>query len=660
MDVVVEEEEVEYYDMDIDKTNKEKMELNDHIKARLQQNDPHLVNIQICLDDFFNSINYRGEDGGGFNLIANNNHLKKLSLTFRGRCLDRPTNQPYILGEQGHNLPTTQQLLRLFSCINRNNSIRNITLDSMSIADEFGRGLIELLHGHPSLVSLHISKGQLEALACTALGIGVVLRYPDSKLKDLRLVSCNLDDGRLGTLCHVLLGNSTMESLHLSDNRRITNVGWRTLANVIRHPNCKLSTLALNANCIDDEAAIALGDALSGSSLMKCLNLDWIGSISSERWVVFLEQLAQTPLKTLILGTNEEMDNNCVAALANIDTIENLELNGAESVTSSGWGLFFDSIQEKRTQLVSLSICDNSINDDDESFQALGRMLTSMNTLKKLNMNGSENISPKGWQKLFLTLLRSNLDLLQFDMHGNQIDDIGLNLLVPLVSKMSSLKYLSLSLNVLVTSYRGWQYLTFCVNHPDFALEELDLSNNNIDDDTLIAFANALRNNKTLKLLSIEGFTNEDSSDDEDDIEDDNELITERGWGAISNLICNKTRIKDTFNSNHTLRDLSYSHYYCKRESTFLPDDLSSLLELNENKDKTEVARQKILQTHFSTNDNTLDLQVFTDLEPEEIPAAIAWIGRPAEPANWLGEHDSGLTLMYLLMRRIPDMFGAT
>jgi len=40
-----------------------------------------LLDIQIiCLvDDFFNSINYRGEDGGGFNLIANNNHLKKLT-----------------------------------------------------------------------------------------------------------------------------------------------------------------------------------------------------------------------------------------------------------------------------------------------------------------------------------------------------------------------------------------------------------------------------------------------------------------------------------------------------------------------------------------------------------------------------------------------------
>jgi len=86
---------------------------------------------------------------------------------------------------------------------------------------------------------------------------------------------------------------------------------------------------------------------------------------------------------------------------------------------------------------------------------------------------------------------------------------------------MSSL--LSLSLNVLVTPYRGWQYLTFCVNQPDFALEELDLSNNNIDDDTLIACANALQNNETLKLLSIEGFTNEDSSDDEDD----NELPSE-------------------------------------------------------------------------------------------------------------------------------------
>jgi len=281
---------------------------------------------------------------------------------------------------------------------------------------------------------------------------------------------------------------------------------------------------------------------------------------------------------------------------------------------------------------------------------ALGSLLNSMNTLKTLNMGGmiylddaensSEHMTPQGWVRLFTSLQDSDLNLVKLYLGENQIDDDGLHLLIPLVSNMTSLKHFSLSANHSITP-TGWQALTGYLQSPNFALEKLTLGENKINNATLAAFMSdlVLVHNKTLKRFYL------------DDCFDDNEytsLITEIGWEAVSTLLCNKTSIMDTYSSNHILQALGWDH-----DQINMPDDLLPYLELNENKDKAEVARQKILQTHFSDND-TSKLQVLLDMEVEMMPTVIAWIGRPTH-ANWRGTKMSGLSLMYNLMHRSPN-----
>ena len=94
-------------------------------------------------------------------------------------------------------------------------------------------------------------------------------------------------------------------------------------------------------------------------------------------------------------------------------------------------------------------------------------------------------------------------------------------------------------------------------------------------------------------------------------------------------------------------------------------------LALNENEDKVEVARQKILQTHFPTEDNdTSNMQEFLDMELEMMPTVIAWMGRLAHDDCGMGPRAfgkpvwndasvSGLSTMFNLMRRLPDLFDS-
>ena len=161
----------------------------------------------------------------------------------------------------------------------------------------------------------------------------------------------------------------------------------------------------------------------------------------------------------------------------------------------------------------------------------------------------------------------------------------------------------------------------------------------------MVEFTNALVHNKSFKYLDVG-----DCPDD-----DGHARITKRGWEAISTLLCNKASIMDTYNSNHTLQDPGDYAYPLDT----IPKNLVDSLELNENKDKVEVARQKILRAHFSgDNDDSTNVQEFLDMELEVIPTAIAWIGRPT--VGWIGSDMSRLSLMYNLTRRLPDLFDSS
>jgi len=616
------------------------VQLDNNILQRLKQNDSSINSVCIylkCEEDiiepFFNSVDWK-KDG---DCISDNTKLKKLQIYY-----DLERN--YMLGEGGQYLPTRQQLQDFFSCIYKNRSIKTLNLSYIQIVGEFGGGIIEGLCGHPSLTRLEIKI--MESIAYCALG--KVLNHPASKLEHLCISFGQLDNERFGILCDGLLGNSTMKKIDLGGNKKITSVGWRALLPVLQHPNCKLVELNLCHNEINDEGAIILGSALSGSSV-KNIDLSFNQSISSRGWQTLLNHLTQNSITHLNLSHNR-IDNNGLAALTSISTLKSLDICCNQLIGRAGWQSFFDSLRMRETQLEKLDLTCNGIGN--EGVACLGRLLSNMSTLKTLDMNNMDGIlitiSPQGWQTFFNSLQDSSLDLVNLDFSNNNIDDEGLQLLVRLASRMSSLKYMNLSCNRLITP-TGWQALTGYLQSPNgCALESLDLSANIINDDTLIAVTRTLVQNNTLKRLTLYECT------DDDEIH----LITERGWEAVSNLLCNKASIMDTYNSNHTLCDIYDLGYDV--DDMNLPDDLISYLELNKNKDKVEVTRQKILQTHFSTEDgDTSKMQVLLDMELKILPSAIAWIGRPL-PIGWEGVQVSGLSTMYNLTRRLPDLFDSS
>jgi len=136
-------------------------------------------------------------------------------------------------------------------------------------------------------------------------------------------------------MCDGLLGNSTISSLCLDNNRNITSTGCHALSAVIRDPNCNLKKISLNWTGLTDERSNILGAALSGSSV-KVLHLSHNESISRRGWHTLLNHLARTSIISLNLRSNK-IDNGGLAALANIGTLKTLILSRNESITPEGW-----------------------------------------------------------------------------------------------------------------------------------------------------------------------------------------------------------------------------------------------------------------------------------------------------------------------------------
>ena len=61
---------------------------------------------------------------------------------------------------------------------------------------------------------------------------------------------------------------------------------------------------------------------------------------------------------------------------------------------------------------------------------------------------------------------------------------------------------------------------------------------------------------------------------------------------------------------------------------------------------KTEVARLKILFAHM-LNDDSVNIEAFADMELNQLPSAISWLGRD----------DVGLSVLYRVCESLPSLF---
>ena len=138
---------------------------------------------------------------------------------------------------------------------------------------------------------------------------------------------------------------------------------------------------------------------------------------------------------------------------------------------------------------------------------------------------------------------------------------------------------------------------------PDCHLRYLLLACSDIrsdfDDNYATILANALRYNKTLEEMELPRapYTGR---------------LTEKGWSAFSNALCNTERFDLTYYSNHTLQKLDQR--LCNT-----PSDVMTILELNTDPNKQAVAIEKV-KLYYP---HLLDMEPFFGVGLQMLPMII-------------------------------------
>ena len=383
---------------------------------------------------------------------------------------------------------------------------------------------------------------------------------------------------------------NSMKELDLGSQKLVNPTGWCTFSSILlSNPNCSLTTINLADNLIGDEGAISLGNSMLTTGHLKrksvYLDLTLSKSITLAGWRGFSTCLSNNG--SALIGRNlylcnisDEMAAVIIGAAAESSSLKSLKMPMMESMTTAGWIQCFLLLAESdEFTLDEFDISDNSV--DDVGAAILFNLLAN-STLKALGIASNISITPAGWIACFQSLVDSDTAVKTLWFDGNNINYEGAVLLSQLLPSFGT-THLDIHVNLLLSA-NGWSlFADVLLPESGSELNQLCIGNedgNDIDDHVLTRFAHGLARNTSLHIFELYGVA-----------------ISDRDWSALANALCDNSSIASICNSNHTLRTCWLFEG--------LPRGLfSSLLRVNNIKDKADMLRTKIIMHYFSDVDN--------------------------------------------------------
>ena len=286
---------------------------------------------------------------------------------------------------------------------------------------------------------------------------------------------------------------------------------------------------------------------------------------------------------------NDDVMAECIPSLAVCTGMHDLILQGLKMRTKSCAVL--RDIVPRMAALLTLGLGENLI--DDNCVEVLIRGLAECKHLHSLRL-GRNRIGDNGLE-LLSQGLPASVDTL--DLDDNE---------VALAQQLPLLRFKELYLLGNSFSPGGPGVIAASLANPECRLQVLHLYNTGIGDEVMAVLAESLGNNDRLIRMAL----GEDN------------YITQTGWNALLNALCDTATINATHGSNHTLQFLE--NYGCDYFN--VPQDVKMILQLNWCQDKSRVAAAKILQAH-----RHLDLKPLFDRKLDLLPHVVAWLERFAD-----------------------------
>ena len=243
------------------------------------------------------------------------------------------------------------------------------------------------------------------------------------------------------------------------------------------------------------------------------------------------------------------------------------------------------------------------------------------------------------------TLLRSGAlnKLKDLDLSDNNIDDNSLQTLTAGLVNNTTIEQLSLSGNQSITS-NGLRYLVPFLQSESCPLTDFYFYYNTFDDSCAAVLAHGLGRNKSLKKLWFNPATCR---------------MTSNGWQSFATLLCDTSSINATYQSNHTIELIGES---CDVGSPVnqVHKRVRDLLRMNANVNSRDIAKCKIFLSH-----RDLNVEPMFEWGLKFLPLIVTWFGKIHDIYIFMLEghisctHCSELSVVYTFIRGMPELTAA-
>ena len=411
-------------------------------------------------------------------------------------------------------------------------------------------------------------------------------------------------------LCEALLDNKALKKLSLErggyGTDRTSN-GWIEFSECLPSLS-NLAEITIHDHELDGVSIGAITRGLSTAPALKALRFETGLSLNQTRWQSFSDSLRD--------------------ATFTLEALEIVSNSHSDEQSSEGSHVLIESLSVPScSTLKKLSLSGSSL-IDDRGVIALGQVLFSHSQLREIDLSNNRHVTAGGWCASFCEMIGFDAPLQRVVLDNCQINDMGISLLVNALTGVKTLEHLSL--DQCDNTHYGLRFLSALVKCNNPALPVISCYGNllgpdeRMNDAVLVNFARALEHNTNLQRLETSLC--------------DNQIVTERGWDAVEGVLCNQSSIEAIYSSNHTLQ-----HMFS--EPTDLPDQIAYYLKLNENKNKAEVVRQKLIHYYFI--DGSQHMNVFMNMGEEPKLHAMGWMCRNSD----------GLSIMYQFAKSAAFLF---
>ena len=307
-------------------------------------------------------------------------------------------------------------------------------------------------------------------------------------------------------------------------------------------------------------------------------------------------------------GTDVGLQNLCSFFREN-DNLTKIFLFDCEIGRECARDLALALSQRQVNSLESLGFGSNNLGD--ESFANIVQALWTQPQLKQLCCSNN-NIGRISCDALGALLRERISNLTSLCVHDNDIDDLGIQALVPGLCNSNNLDYLSISDPITAAGLRS---LSPFLQSASCSLRTLrvSLTGLGLGDEEATTLADALKGNKSLKTLCLPRESRRRLN------------MTDVGWSAFSKLLCDTSSINNTYLSNHTLQSIGEYPMFDTRPYLNVFLEMNAAAQKSVTKRNQEIAMQSLTRCKIFMSHPDLDMEPLFDYKLKLFPLVVDW-----------------------------------